>query len=310
MKQLLILFILCLISCNDGIDDSLYRNSNYVFYKKDGDVGVWQKIGVDSDYKYEKGKLSYFFDDGNIFATVEVIDSFPNRIVRYYNDEKIAETNYYKNNNITKTLKKDGYYKEYSNRKGILYGKGLIKNNKEQGEWEEFDKDGDLERIVNYKEGLRHGEFKEFHKNGIIKTIGKFWNGYKKDTIKWFFEDGKLRSIEVTQLDTINKTSQAIVHKYYNSGTLHQKITTLNEKRNGIAKMYYENGTLMQSVYYENDELNGEATFFYESGVLKSKGKFINHKPNGELNFYNEKGKLFQTDTYNNGQLIDTKKYQ
>lgn len=94
--KILFLFGLILIfnSCRESIENSKYRNANYVFYKEEGKQGFWQKINPDSDYKYKKGKLSYFFDNENRFGEIEVLDSMPNRIERFYdkNSNKLIRT--------------------------------------------------------------------------------------------------------------------------------------------------------------------------------------------------------------------------
>lgn len=307
MKQLYyIFFLLILVSCNDNINDTKYRNSNYAFYKKNGYEGVWQKIEPNSNFKNEPGIITYFFDDGTIFGTKEILDSLSNNIVSYYNNNKVIEINYYRNDSIFKIVKIDGFHFEYLSSKGNIYSKGLIKNNQEQGKWEEFDKDGDLEAIRNFKNGLRHGKFTEFYKNGKIKSIGKMWNGIKHDTIKWFYENGKIRCIEINKLDTIKKTSNGIANHYFENGNLNTKITTLNEKRNGMSERYYENGKLKALLEYKNDVADGEAIGYYESGKINYKGKAKYNKIDGDLNYYNEKGKLFKTINYKNGYAIDS----
>ena len=243
MKYLIfIFFFIFLISCDDDINDSKYRNSNYTFYKKNGEKGVWQKISNNSDFDYKPGLITYFFDDGNIFATIKIVDSFPNRVVNYYNENKILATEYYKNNDLSKTIKKDGYHIEYRSNKGDLIGEGFIKNNKEQGEWKDYYRNGNVERIINFKNGEKHGSFKELYENGMVRVLGKMWNGRRSDTIKWFYESGKIKCLEITLLDTISKISHGISKHYNENGSLSKLINIKNEKKEGKCIIYYKIG--------------------------------------------------------------------
>jgi antitoxin component YwqK of YwqJK toxin-antitoxin module len=307
MKLLLyLLFILLFISCKDDINNSTYRNSNYVFYKTDGESGVWQKIIENSNNKYKPGILTYFFDNGKVFATTKILDSFPNRIVDFYNDKKIVTTYFYKNNVKTKTEKREGFQTEYLSNKGIITGKGFIKNNLEQGEWELYDNDNILKSVVNYKNGLKHGDVKEFYSDGNIKTLGKMWHGKKQDTINWFYNDGKLKIMEITEIDTINKVSKGIVYHYYNNGTLHKKIPVINEKSNGLSEIYYDNGKLKSISNYSNGILNGDGIGYHQSGAMAYKGKTINNNIHGDFSYYNKKGNLIKIVKYNHGQILDS----
>jgi len=298
------------ISCKDDINDSKYRNSNFAFYKIEGESGVWKKIIKNSNIKYKPGVLTYFFDNGEVFAKTKILDSFPNRIVDFYNNDKIVSTYFYKNNALDSTKKKDGFQIEYLSNKGIITGKGFIKKNTEQGEWELYDDENNLESIVNYKDGLKHGDFKEFYSDGKIKTIGKMWHGKKQDTINWFYNDGKLKIMEISELDTINNLSKGLVLHYYNSGALHKKIKVLNEKRSGSCEIYYKSGTLKSISNYADNMMNGDGLGYHKNGILSYKGFAINNNIDGDFNYYNEKGKLIKTEKYSHGQFLDSIVYK
>src|SRR5690606_25574111 len=212
-------------------------------------------ISNNSDFDYKPGLITYFFDDGNIFATIKIVDSFPNRVVNYYNENKILATEYYKNNDLSKTIKKDGYHIEYRSNKGDLIGEGFIKNNKEQGEWKDYYRNGNVERIINFKNGEKHGSFKELYENGMVRVLGKMWNGRRSDTIKWFYESGKIKCLEITLLDTISKISHGISKHYNENGSLSKLINIKNEKKEGKCIIYYNNGRIKLKTDYLNDVL-------------------------------------------------------
>lgn len=304
--EYIILLFTTLISCNDDINNSNYRNSNYVYYEENDEPGEWRVISQNSNNDHKPGSLTYFFDNGEVYAVTKIIDNFSNRTIDFYDKGKAVTTYFYENNTIIKKERKDGFQTEYQSNKGIPLAKGLFKNNKEQGEWEEYDENGNLSRIANYKDSLRHGKFREFYQDGSLKTIGKMWHGKKKDTIKWFYNGGNLKIMEISTLDTIKKTSSGNVIHYYNSGILHKKITVINEKRNGISNIYYENGIIKSISNYTNDMLNGEGFGYHENGNISYKGYTINDKVHGDFYFYDQKGIISKKYNYNQGVLLDS----
>lgn len=307
MRSLLLLILISLfLSCKDDLTDSNYRNSNYVFYKKDGEAGFWQKIVKNSNYKYEPGTLNYFFDNGKYFSTIKITDSFPNRIVNYYNNNKIYVTDFYKDNIITKSSKIDGFHIEYRSNKGDIIGKGLIKNNVEHGSWKGYDDIGNLKTDFNYKNGLKHGKFKLYFKEGNIKTIGKMWNEMRQDTISWFYNDGKLKCMEITKIDTLNKSSKATSFQYYKNGNLHKKIQIVNEKRNGTCEIFYENGKTEAISHYADDLMHGEGIGYYQSGTISYKGEMIRNNIHGDFTYYKENGDISKIKKFNHGVLLDS----
>ena len=119
-----ILFIIILISCKGKIG-----NSNYLFYEEEGKQGYWQKTTKNSNFKYKKGKLSYFYKNGIRFGEIEVLDSLPNRIEKFYDKEtdRLTKTVWVKDDLEYKTVYENGYYKNYYSNKGeIVIEEGLV----------------------------------------------------------------------------------------------------------------------------------------------------------------------------------------
>lgn len=174
----LILSILILYSCKnkENINDSEYRNAEYLFYKKDGQKGYWQKINENSTFQYNKGIINGFYNNGNKFAEVEVLDSLPNRIEKFFNKEtsKLMKTVWIKNNSEYKRIYENGYHKHFYSAKGkIIIEEGLVKNNLKQGLWKRYwNENGKLKEIINFKDGKPHGERKNYWRNGNLKSSG------------------------------------------------------------------------------------------------------------------------------------------
>jgi len=119
-----------LLSCKDNISDDRFRNENYVFYQENGKAGEWLKIDPELEIKLPKSFSTYFFPNGNRYVELRVIDSFPNRIVKFFNkQDKLTRTTKFKSDTAFSTIYEDGFYKEYHSNLGLLNSQGLFKNN-------------------------------------------------------------------------------------------------------------------------------------------------------------------------------------
>jgi antitoxin component YwqK of YwqJK toxin-antitoxin module len=77
------------------------------------------------------------------------------------------------------------HYNEYYNiDKTKLRSKYFIFNGKIEGKYVQYHKNGQLEKICNYRNGKKEGEYKEYHENGKIWIICNFKNGLKEGKYK------------------------------------------------------------------------------------------------------------------------------
>jgi len=294
-----ILIVFFAISCDDDMKDFKYRNSNYAYFISTSGRGEWRLIEENIKNDYIKGdQIYYFFDNGDKYGKIEIIDKYENRIVYFYNNDTITERIKYKNNEPFETYKKDGFHIEYKSNKGQILSKGYIKDNKEDGLWEDFYEDGNLKRKMNFKNGLRHGNFIEYFDNSDISLIGKYWHNQKIDTLKWFYKDGTIKIKEVYIVDTINKKCVGYVNHFFENGKIHKIVPILDWKREGIAKLYYENGNLKFLTEYKNDVIEGIVKGYHENGKLYYSGKVKDNIKEKvfEFEYYDEEGNLVKTE--------------
>lgn len=300
-----IFFLLFLLSCQDDINDKKFRNSNYTFYKTEGKSGEWRKIVNNSNTIYKKGDLVYyFFDNGEKFGKIKIIDDYSNREEYFYNNDTLIEKVIYKNNEISKKIKKDGFHLEYYSSEGQIMAEGNIKNNREDGVWIDYFESGSIKSKNIYKNGLRNGKVFEYYEDGKIRLLGKYWKGNKIDTSTWYFENGLIKQQEIYLVDTIRGDCLGEAKRYYESGKLEKFIPIVNWKRQGICKIYYENGNLKYLTEYKNDKLNGIAEGYYENGKINYSGTTKDSLEDGKFNYYDEKGKLINSEFYINGKLM------
>ena len=326
-----------LMTFNSCSENSKYRNADYVFYQEDEKEGFWQKISANSDFKYGKGKLSYYFDNGNKFAELEVLDSFPNRIEKLYDKEtsKLIKTVWKKGNLEYKRIYENGYYGHYySNFGQIIIEEGLVENNLEKGIWKRYyNNNGAIKQIIDFKDGKKHGkrenfwtngnlknvshwnmdkpirEVLQYHENGNVKGKNSIKNGKIHGLSKTYYSDGKLKSIcnfwYAQSIDTCKK--------YYPNGNLKRlditKLDTINLTSSGKVYIYYENGQLQKEAQSKNYTAHGIGKVYYENGNIHQQFNLINGVKNGKVKTFYETGELWSEGYAENNSFSGKIKY-
>lgn len=307
MKNIIFIFLsVSLLSCQDDINDRKFRNSNYAFFKTNGKSGEWREIVNNSNTNYKKGDVVYyFFDNGQKYCKLKIIENYPNREEYFYNNDTVVEKIIYKDDKVFKKIRKNGFHIEYYSNKGQKLGEGNIKNNVEDGLWIDYFESGSIESKNNYKNGLKNGDFYGYYENGKNRTVGQFWKGNKIDTFTWYFESGIVQQKEIYDVDTINGKCFGIAKRYYESGKLEKDIKIVNWKREGISKIYYENGNLKYLTEYKNDKINGIVEGYYENGKINYTGIAKDSLQDGKFDYFDEKGKLIKSEYFRNGKLLN-----
>lgn len=334
IQYLLLLFIV-FSSCKDDISNEKYRNENYVFYQENGKAGKWQKINPDLDIKLPKSFSTYFFPNGNRYLELEVIDSFPNRILKFYNlEDKLIRTTTYKLDSISKTVYENGYYKGYHSKLGLLQSEGLIENGMFQGEWKFYRKDGKIvKQIIEYNNDNYSGIRIDYWENGKVRDSAKYVNGKLMGKAFHYYENGALE--EINFLNDNKAHGKSI--RYHSNGNLQAECNYWNGEKIDTCKFYYENGNLkaldiikldtisrsstsITHRYLENGKLekilemkdgepNGKAKLFYENGNLAQEFNIKGSIKSGKVKVYYETGELNYTGFAKNNLLDGEIKY-
>ncbi|AEH01407.1 toxin-antitoxin system YwqK family antitoxin [Lacinutrix sp. 5H-3-7-4] len=333
LKQILssLLLFTILISCSDNIKDDKYRNSNYLFYKEDGKKGYWQKISPNSNFKYKKGNLTYFYDNSNVFSEIEIIDSFPNRTVKYYDkNEELIKNHWVKKDSLIKEHLENGYFKHNYSPNGPVIQEGLVEDNLRQGIWKFYrSEDGSLIRITEMKDNFAHGKSENYWKNGNRRNIA-YWdmgeesgqgiiyheNGkidekhFIKDgkihgRIEQFYPNGSKRFWANSWYGIVKDTSMY----FYENGTLEKmtlvSLDTISKISNGKEFTYYSNGKLKTESEVKNDKLNGVSITYYENENMKEWMQLKNNVLDGKYIKYYETGEKKQELKAKNKYLTD-----
>lgn len=284
-------------SCSSDIGDTKYRNANYLYYKEEGKSGYWQKTNSNSNFKYKKGKLTYFFDNGNRFGEIEVIDSLPNRIEQFYDKDsnKLIKTVWRKADSVIKLKYENGYYKGYHSNNGILTKEGNIENNLEQGVWKKYRKNnGSLRQIIELKDGLEHGKRENYWENGKLQSVSYWEMGKQVGEGVIYFENGNLEEKNFIKKGELH----GIAKEYYQNGNLKSSDKYWYGKKCDTSKTFYENGNIKKLQIINLDTISqittGKEFRYFLSGKLQAEIDFKNFKGNGDLTIYNENGIIIE----------------
>ena len=156
---------------------------------------------------------------------------------------------------------------------------------------------GDIQTILEYKDGIPNGEIKSWSKKDVKQVEGFVENGKKSGTWKLYFESGKLKKQSTFQNDIEN--GEEIF--WFENGNLQKKGSYINGKLNGKYEWYFENGQKKQEGFFVNGKEEGTWSEWFENGKQKMIGHFTNFEKNGNWTWWDEEGKIVTSKNYTNG---------
>ena len=261
--------------------------------------------------------------NGNLFIYSYAIEG-KNTDKGYYSDGKLA---YIKELKIIKGQPPipNGKYIEYY-KNGQIKVQGNNKNDKRDGEFKAFLRNGKSAGSVFYKDGKiikstlvnsmkDNASFSlttdiNYNLNSNEIITDEFPNGllkqyfiYNKNRLldgesREYYEEGDIKSISHFK----NHIPDGVFISYYQNGNMEEKYAYVNGQANGECLSYYENGKLEERYFLKNGEIDGEAFAYYPSGKLEVKDFFKDGKKEGESIFYHENGNIKQKSTFKNGK--------
>ncbi|MEZ5172931.1 MAG: hypothetical protein R2850_05370 [Bacteroidia bacterium] len=184
---------------------------------------------------------------------------------------------------------------------GILNVVDHFVNDVRQG-WAEFYNDkGQLKRKVWYDEGKENGMGAEFDPDGRIISLEEFKNG------------SLIRKTRVNRYDKLKKKTGNWVET---DSTFSVSVSTQYENglKNGLRKFYDASGNLIKLEKYVDDILQtNEKKFkapplvprYAEDGKMISRGAYKDGKPAGMFTFYNQEGIADSIAIFKEGQVLE-----
>ncbi|MEX1001056.1 MAG: hypothetical protein WDZ35_02990 [Crocinitomicaceae bacterium] len=203
---------------------------------------------------------------------------------------------------------------------------GPYKNDRKNGEWIKFHRDGKTPRLVGvYVNNRPNGAYKKFYENGGVMEEGTFSGGKQKEVFKRYHENGN-----IAQEKTFNEEGKedGKVAYYFEDGTPE----FVFEKKDGVtvgqATRYYPNGDVKEVINYSEDGTvvskeqkervnppKGEKSSGTSGagGPSGADGKTKNGKKfsrDGYNKLYNKDEELWMDGQFKNGKLWEGKLYK
>jgi antitoxin component YwqK of YwqJK toxin-antitoxin module len=159
---------------------------------------------------------------------------------------------------------------------GTKFAEGTYENGVHNGTWSFWHKNGQLCKIVNFKQGLADGSWQVFRDDGTLLSEKTYVNNARSGLWKAYFEDGKTVKVEEN---------------------------FVNGLREGVSRAYFSNGRPQREVYFKAGQLDGLTTEWDESGRKVGEVNFKEGKRHGQFVIYRADGTQM-VQTYEMGRLI------
>ncbi len=188
----------------------------------------------------------------------------------------------------------DGPY-EYYNHMGIIRQSGETKNYRKHGTIKSYWTSGNIQRVENYKMGVRHGSLTIYEVDGksLVQT-GQYDHNYKVG--KWVVYYAKTFETEYKQVKKREETyDHSVLKKITDWNPKGQKVsvsTKLEEGRDMWRNIaWYDMGAKKHDIIYHGKKCHGKWTEWHVNGQKRAEGL---------MNFDMMEGKW--TFWYHNGQ--------
>lgn len=312
---------------------------------------------------YTKGSQSGenvdYFLNGNLFQkNTYDLDAKKNGISVEYDKDGIKYIEYdYKKGNIIayRVFDKDGKITKQGKKKrgeflyegaypdGTRKAKGLYDSKGgQEGKWQFYDHNGNLDTEAEYKESRIQGTWKEYFSNGELSAKADYDDGTWDGLSISYYRNGQLvgeltgeageRERGYVRHSPFGDTTQSLFYvqgnlygpQYYysNVGKLDriltyqrgELITEIYCDTNGVimdtidyrgatkVELKNHDGKVVYSAQYASGLNNGEAIWYYGNGQISAKGQYVNGKRDGKFENYHPNGKLSYTYNYQNGE--------
>lgn len=280
--------------------DPLFTKGNvelgeFIFYNKNGTINCKggfikpkeQKSTWSASQRKKEGKWFVYNDDQILKSSIN-----------YKDDVQDGEFIYYHNN-------------------GKISRKGKKIDRRIVGTEETFFNNGQLHRVIEYKNGKVFNVKSFFDRNGNIIPFGTVLNGngtlmnYDLITGKkvdfFTYINGIAHLIDTKIVKTPKGDIVQKTHKYSN-GAIEKIVRELNGKLEGLQETYSYDGILKEANYYTQGKKNGTQTDYNDDGTIFWQNTYVNdkkfgafkHTPEGQRagvvvideGFYDEEEKL------------------
>ena len=202
---------------------------------------------------------------------------------------------------------------------GTLKWEGNFVDDKRQGIFKEYDKQGNLKELAKYDQDRILPEAEEtalltikntYHANGKVATIGSYSkDGRKEGLFRNFDEEGKPTTAAIYRNNTMvgsGAVSEAGAMtgpwtEYYTTGEKRAEGEYLAGKKEGLWTFYHRTGEVEQKGHYQDGLAQGNWKWFYAGGELHREENYRKGREDGESAEYGRDGSVIVKGAYIDG---------
>lgn len=177
---------------------------------------------------------------------------------------------------------------------------GKYKNGGKEGEWNKWNKKGELTEKSIFQQG-----------NLTTKTVNEYYTHTKNLLYEKKIFNSNAILIEKRLYSSQNNESYKI-ESYYNNGKIKSSGKILNGKKEGKWTAYNKDGNILveQRLSSSQNKEPYKIINYYDNGNKKSSGKILNGKKEGKWTFYNENGDVLSNNKFKEGINVNNPNIQ
>ena len=217
------------------------------------------------------------------------------------------------------------YKSKSESSKDLKVEEGVFIHGIKEGQWIKYFEDGKAPKLKgSYSNNRPDGEFIRYYKNGQIKEKGSFSKSKFKGEYLRYHANGNIEYIG--NYNNLGEET-GIIQYFHKNGNLALEYTVKNAELNGKLTRYFEDGTLQESMSFsENGEIiavntfekkipekkiiNSEANSTSPPKIKNPKTKSIKFNAFGYNKVYNDNDEIWMDGIFKNGQLWEGKVYR
>jgi uncharacterized protein len=300
----------------------LKNNKPDLYWKTYYETGGLKSEGNRKDFLLD-GLWKFYDLNGKITLEIHYKENLKHGFRTTYLEKEVIKENF---ENDVKQGYSYTYYTDGKKKKEVFYKDGL-----EEGFLKEFDEEGTIIALYQYKKGFlinreyinrknnsgkKHGLWMYFYESGNVQKTEEWRNGELNGFVKEFEENGNLRSVAKyfngEQIFDAEELKQYdIKYDYYESGRIKIMGSYRNNQPDGVRREYNEQGKIIKGYIFRSGIMTAEGVIdekgnkqgpfkeYFENGNVMAEGKYTDSKKIGYWKFYYQDGTLEQEGNFN-----------
>ena len=181
------------------------------------------------------------------------------------------------------------------------YRNGQLKSlfDKTIGVKKEWDENGYLESVSNYKNGFLNGLYEHYYPNGQVAARTNYKYGEEDGPCETWHPNGQLRS----HMNYKNGKLNGLYERWHPNGQLSFRCNYYASKIDGLCEAWHPNGQLESRKHSHNEKLYGLFETWYDNGQYSQRVNYKDGVPDGLSESWTYDGQLYKRLNYKNGKL-------